>query len=76
MALAWLRGCMRLQLGSLHASEHSLCDRWLQIVRGQLPKGTLPSLAEYMEAAAKRRQEKKTAPVVPTMRNLMATAVQ
>ena len=48
---------------------------WVQIVRGQLPKGTLPGLAEYLEAAAKRRQEKKAAPVVPTMRNLMATAV-
>lgn len=48
---------------------------WLQVVRGQVPKGTLPSLAEYLEAAAKRREEKKTALVVPTMRNLMATAV-
>ena len=47
----------------------------LQIVRDELPKGTLPGLAEYLEAAAKRRQEKKAAPVVPTMRNLMATAV-
>ncbi|CAK0784136.1 hypothetical protein CVIRNUC_007339 [Coccomyxa viridis] len=46
-----------------------------KIVRSELPKGTLPGLAEYLEAAAKRRQEKKAAPVVPTMRNLMATAV-
>ena len=47
----------------------------LQIVRGQVEKGTLPSLAEYLEAAAKRKQEKKTAPFVPSMRNLMSTAV-
>lgn len=47
----------------------------LQIVRGQAEKGTLPSQAEYLDAAAKRRQEKKTVPTIPSMRNLLSTAV-
>ena len=44
-------------------------------MRGQAEKGTLPSLAEYLEAAAKRRQEEKTPPAIPHMHRLMSSAV-
>lgn len=59
-------------MGSRSAQAHCCCA---QIVRGHAEKGTLPSLADYLEAAAKRRQEKKTPPAIPHMHRLLSSAV-
>ena len=39
---------------------YSLTILWVQIIREHMPKGSLPGLQEYMEAAMQRAKSKAT----------------